>query len=224
MNKVYKKYDKSAVMKRAWVILRSSNGDLSWSECLVQSWNVEKNGTKQITFEYVYNKFYNKILSHVKFRIKDHLTAEEITQDVFVKVSEHLNNYDVKIGALSTWIYNIAKNRIIDHYRRDKSHLKTNISDFVNDRGDEVITFIDHGSESDANMVNDQLSDNINMALSKLKPMYKKVLILCLVENKSYKEISEICGLSLSNTKISIMRGKEKLQTILQAEREMLNA
>lgn len=217
-----KKYNKSRVFKNAWQILRSTNNQaISWSECLKQAWNIEKNGSKVIDINFIYNKYYNKILSFVKFRINDPERAIEITQDVFIKANEHLASYDVNIAAVNTWLYTIAKNKVIDHYRSDKSHLKTNVSDYTDDQGNETYQFVDHNESSDHILENKELLSKINDSFNQLKGNYKKVAMLALIDQKSYAEIAEICDLSLSNVKVTLMRAKEKLQGMLRTEKEL---
>jgi hypothetical protein len=94
--KAKKTYNKSEIMRRAWVIFRSNNNVNTFSDALKQSWSIAKNGTSIVSFSQIYSEHYNKVLNFVSSKIKGRREiAEEITQDVFIKVNEHIKNYDV---------------------------------------------------------------------------------------------------------------------------------
>lgn len=210
-------YNRSRVMQRAWKLFRNQDVNTSkmFGECLKESWNIEKNEYKNITIENLYKNHYQQVFNHINFRINNNITiAEEITQDVFIKANEHLQNYDVNTAKISTWLYKIANNKIIDFYR-SKKDTALHVSDYVNEKGEETIQITD-SQETDSIMNASETNERINNAFEGLKPKYKEVAKLYFIEGKKYGEISTLLDITLSNVKVIINRSRAKLQESLQ--------
>ena len=69
-------------------------------------------------FEEVYEKYFKKVYNYIFGQVLNHEIAEDLTEDVFVKVLDNLEFYNPSMAAISTWIYTIAKNIIINHHKR----------------------------------------------------------------------------------------------------------
>jgi RNA polymerase sigma-70 factor (ECF subfamily) len=152
--------------------------------------------------------------------VRAYVTPEEIINDVFVKWNEHIQNYDVHLGKLNTWLYHIAKNKIIDYYRKTNNNRYVNISNFVNNEtGKETFQIIDNSNNVE-NVENIQLLEEINKAMSKLKPTYKNIAQLFFIEQKKYNEISEILNIPLGTVKGNIARIRSLLQNDLKYVRQ----
>jgi RNA polymerase sigma-70 factor (ECF subfamily) len=219
------KYNKSVVLKRAWKLFKAQNinTSLMFGECLKQSWNIEKNGTIKNDINDIYAKHYNEIYYFIlnKVNLKSEI-AQELTNDTFIKVNNHLNVYDVNKAKLRTWIYTIAKNIVIDFYRTNKKQLlNINISNFVDDKGHEFFELHD-SSESDVDVMNNELSNAINCALDKLKPLHKEIIKLFYYKGLKYQEIADKLSISIDSVKVHLHRTKAKLQELLQNEYTML--
>jgi RNA polymerase sigma-70 factor (ECF subfamily) len=70
-----------------------------------------------MTIEKLYNENYNKILAFLKTKVRNMSDAEELAQDVFLKANKFIDKYDEEKASVSTWLYTIAKNTLIDYYR-----------------------------------------------------------------------------------------------------------
>lgn len=212
------KYDKSRVMRMAWVVYRKSGGDLLWSDSLKQAWNIEKNGMAINTIENLYSRYYKMIFNHIILRVRKYEIAQELTQDVLIKANEHLMNYDVMRAKVSTWLLTIANNKIIDFYRSNaNASNKVNIGDFVNEKGNETLPIIG-GSQANEMTENDELKEKIMSSIGKLKPNYKQVAMLRFVEDKEYSEIAEAMSITVDNVKVMVNRVRAMLQEQLQDE------
>lgn len=210
-----KRYDLSKIMKRAWVIYRANNHKLSWSDSLKQSWNIAKNGVKRISFTDLYNKYYNDVVNYVMSRIGNRETAEEIVNDVFIRINKsYIDNgrYDVNKASFKTLLFNIVKNAIIDYWRKKKMNL-AHIDGYTNDNG---ISSFDFVSKDSNELEQAELHEQVMFALNKLKENEKNVVKMFYLDNYKQKEISEILGLSLTNVKQIIYRTKDKLQVLLK--------
>ena len=76
------------------------------------------------TFEKIYTENYEGVLRHINMRVQDMSVAEELTNDVFMKVHKHLGDYDETKSAIPTWVRFIANNIVIDHFRSSFRSLK----------------------------------------------------------------------------------------------------
>lgn len=187
------------------------------------------------SFEELYNKNYNQILNYINFKINKLNVAEEITNDVFVKVSKHLFEFNSDKSKFNTWLHNIANNTLIDYFRSDKTNLFINVSDFnniinkkglnennINMRQTFDFQFTDN-IKADTNIESQELMNSINKAFKTLKPKYLRIAELYFVEDKQYTEIAAICDIPLNSVKVMILRCREMLQAKLQTEKKLFN-
>lgn len=212
-------YNKSQIMKRAWTIFKASNKTLNWSECLKQSWNIARNGINNVTFERVYNMYYNDVLNYITHRLNNNaIEAEDITQRLFVKISENLKCYDSRKAKLNTWIYTFTKNAIIDFWRKKKLN-KVDIDGCVNEEGKAVFEL---ESDNVDILEQNELKQQIMEAINGLNENEKSVVTMFFLEGRKQDEIAEILGLSKSNVKVITLRAKKKLKSKLQNIYSML--
>lgn len=220
-NTAKKNYNKSVIMKRAWVIYRKSNGKLTWSDALKQSWEIAKNGITTKDFSDIYKKYYQQVYVYVNNKLFGNtIVAEEITNDVFMKAYNHLENYDVFKAQLNTWLFTIAKNTVID-YSRSKGYKNNNntelIDGYVDESGRETYQIGSDTMDGQNNMENKELGSRINTAIAGLKSDRDRELCnLFFREEKTYEEISEILDIPLGTVKGTLNRCRTKLQNKLK--------
>lgn len=175
-------------------------------------------------FTELYNSNYSIIFNyiHKKMNYTNKVDAvKELTNDVFIKANNHLINFDANKSSLKTWLCTIANNTIIDYYRANKNENNSvNIDNFVDAEGNEFLVIADT-TETDSEVNSNELMNGINNAFNSLKDNYKTIANLFFIEQKSHKEICEICNLPLNTVKVMILRCREKLQNTLQSERKI---
>ena len=188
----------------------------NWAKCLKEAWVLVKN-RPMLNFESVYNEYNRRIQNYINTKVKNSDAAQELCADVFIKVNDNLVYYMGEIAGLSTWIYSIAKNTIIDYYRVDKSSHYTNVSNFADaETGKETFQFVASESyETESILENNELSNKINDAFASLKPNYRKIAELYFIEDKQYNEIAEICNIPLGSVKGMLHRCRAMLQESL---------
>lgn len=166
-----------------------------------------KNGDKFI-YKYVYD-LYARMVYNVCFRMSGNKEeAEDLTQDVFVKVFNSINNFR-EDSKLSTWIYRIAVNISINKLRRKKV-INFFAFDFWEDEKREKE--MADNSQSPVNILEkSEIQQIIQEAINSLPSKQKTAIILSRYEELSYKEISKIMELSLSAVESLIFRAKENL-------------
>ncbi len=156
------------------------------------------------SFAPLVSRYQNYVFSIAVQIVKNRDIAEEVSQDVFMKVYKSLASYDGK-SKFSTWIYKIAYRTAIDHYRRIKH---TSDLDLVAERV--------NNDEGRKGAENKDLRSNIEKALDLMKPDAAAVLRLYYLEEQSVQELCEILDLSLSNAKIKLFRARAALKKIME--------
>ena len=126
--------------------------------------------------------------------------ALDCAQETFVKVYRSLKSFKGK-AAFSTWLYQIARNTVIDHYRTSRSEI--DIQDVWDLSSDTDIA-------KDAE-IKDQL-ETVEKYLNQLDSNQREIIILRVWEQMSYKEIAEIVGKSEAGCKMMFLRSIEKLR------------
>lgn len=143
------------------------------------------------------------LFDHFAPRIKSHLMslglpahpAEDLTQDVLVKVWRKAHQFDGGKARLSTWIFRIARNAFIDSKRKAK-YPEVNADDHLHE--------MPATEETDRPVIQQQDAARVKLALATLKPIYKQVIELSFYEELSHSQISDRLSLPLGTVKSRI--------------------
>ena len=154
------------------------------------------NQTKFDSKEEQIEKLYQPMLNYVKKRIQKIEDAEDITQEVFYKLSKSDQN---KIANIKSWIYTTAKNTIIDYYRTKK-----NSTEELN----EIRYF--HTEETDTAAL--ELSQCVSSFIKELPQNYQNTMILSEIHEVPQKEIAEQLNMNYATVRSKIQRGRKKLK------------
>ena len=133
--------------------------------------------------------------------------AEDITQDVFVRVFRSLGSYTP--GTFEGWLHRITTNLFLDQARRKQRIRFDALSD---ERADRLTSTLPGPDDAYADQTFD---DDIERALATLPPDFRAAVVLCDVEGLTYEEISEILGAKLGTVRSRIHRGRAMLRTAL---------
>ena len=152
------------------------------------------------TLENVWNEFAVKLGQFIRARVADPATAEDILQDVFVKIHGRLDQLEDPTK-LQSWIYLIARNAIIDHYRTRKETTEVPESLPAEPRAD------------DTEM--EGLTAAFRRMIYSLPDPYRDALVLTEFEGLTQKELAERLGISLSGAKSRVQRGRAQLKQLL---------
>ena len=162
-------------------------------EC--QKGNLEK-------FSYLYDQYIQKIYDFIYYKTLHKQTAEDLTSKTFMKALEKIGSFTMEKGSFSSWLYRIARNNVIDHYRTQKHD--SNIDD-VWDLSDQK----DIKADLD---IKNKLAE-VEKYLLKLSSDQREIVIMKLWDNLSYNEIAEITGKSVAACKMSFSRTLTKLRS-----------
>lgn len=130
--------------------------------------------------------------------------AEDITQEVFLRLWTHAARFDPCASKLSTWLHNIAHNLCIDHFRKRKR--------LVDQDPDQDI---EGGDEPDAALVARLNADNIREGMMKLPERQRSAIIMCHYQGLSNKEAAEILDVSVDALESLLARGRKALRNLL---------
>lgn len=173
---------------------------------------VELTLQNQDNFLYLMQKYEDKLRRYIhRLTNISNEEANDLLQDIFIKVYTNLNDYD-KSMKFSSWIYRITYNHVISSFRKKQSRPENM---YINDDIDFINTI---SSSLDLEKETDQkiLKDNIINALNKINQKYKDVLILKYLEQKDYKEISDILKKPMGTVATLLNRAKKELKKHLE--------
>ncbi|MGE7837431.1 RNA polymerase sigma factor [Viridibacillus arvi] len=137
--------------------------------------------------------------------------AEDMTQEVFLRVLNNLPSLN-RINNLKTWIFSIAKHVAIDHYRKKKFATLFTEGFFLQ--------FKSNDTEPNELVAQSELKKSVHLAISKLKPNFRTVVILRGINELSIKETAEILQCSESKVKVDYHRALKELKNKLNSDIE----
>lgn len=174
-----------------------------------------------LKFNEIYKQYYGAIYNHIYKHVNDIQVVPELTNDVFVKVAKHLQVFNPEKAKLITWLFNIAKNVLTDHYRYEAK--RKALRDAQGIESDNV-TNIGGGcfASTDGNVDSKELGVNISKALSELSPNLRAVAELFFIKDFSHKQICECLDIPLGTVKGYINRSRERLQIALKNDYAMM--
>ena len=152
-------------------------------------------------FGKIYDQLVDKIYRFILFKVSDRSTAEDLTQNVFLKALQNLKNFD-QTGSFLAWIYTIARNQVIDHYRLSKQKVSL----------DSVKEFL--AAEPELDLETKEAYEELLLNLNKLSKDEQEVISLNCVEGYSFEEIGEIFGKSAGSLRILKYRSLIKLKKL----------
>lgn len=139
--------------------------------------------------------------------LKNEEDAKDCVQQVFLKVIDDLPRYEVK--NFQGWIYMVTKNHCLMRLR-DKKHHSSEWNDNM---------VIESDSErKQLHLEKEKMLNALHQSLQKLKPEQQKCIRFFYLEKKSYQQITEITGFSLSQVKSYLQNGKRNLEIIMAEE------
>ena len=139
----------------------------------------------------LYRRYAPELFGFATSALGDRELAEEVVQDVFAQLWRHAGDYDQRKASVRTWLYAIARNRIIDAHRRAAARPK---------RADDD-TSLDTAAEMDAALDHAVLRWQVSAALARLSPAHREVIRLAHYGDLTMREIAERIGVPLGTVK-----------------------
>lgn len=153
-------------------------------------------------------KYQNAMYSVCLSILKNPQEAQEATQDTFIKMHKSLKSFNLD-SKFSAWLYKIAYRTSLDYLRKRK----TNVS----------FDDVDYGIENDEigqqeSMHQSELSQQLLKAIAYLSPEEAGLIRMFHLEELAIKELADITGMSISNVKVKLFRGRKKLTEIINTK------
>jgi RNA polymerase sigma-70 factor (ECF subfamily) len=146
--------------------------------------------------------------------------AQDLTQEVFIKMYRTLQSYDVDKGAFMTWVTTITRNLLVDHFRKTKQDRVTDSLDAAPSEHEDAMPLSeqleDQGAPPDALAQSQQVGEAVHKALQKLSPDLREAVILRDLHDMDYREIATVLKVPEGTVKSRINRGRAELARLLQ--------
>lgn len=142
--------------------------------------------------------------------------AEDLTQEVFVRVYKSLDQYDAKQGDLTNWLMRLARNLIIDDYRHRQRNPQNSQADDVEDHTFHLRAV---GGSAQKELERRELKAQVQTAIDKLPEDLRTCVILRDIEELTYQEIVDVLKIPEGTVKSRINRGRIELAKILRRMR-----
>ena len=176
-----------------------------------------KNG-REDAFRELVRRYERPVFSLIYRMVRDRETAEDLAQETFIKVLNHIDRYRPEFK-LSSWLFKIANNLTIDHLRKRRldtvsmdgsPHAATAVE--IEATSFDVET---RGETPLEELESRELGSAIEQAISRLRPEYRSCILLRHVEGRSYEEIATTLDLPLGTVKTYIHRARHELRDAL---------
>jgi len=146
-------------------------------------------------------QYRQRVFSFAYYSLRTREDAEDITQDVFIRLWQHWRKIDhERMGA---WLMRVAHNSVIDHTRRHKNEKQ---------RVDLPDTLEDAVSVEDSELESQEFQQHLETAISTLNDPYRSIVIMRDIQGLSYQEIEQTLDLSQSQVKVYLHRARRQLR------------
>ena len=146
--------------------------------------------------------------------------AEDLTQDVFLKLYRNLASFDTQKGNFQTWLTTLARNLLVDHFRRTRLERATDSLDASLSAEDGGLSLAgrlaDPRPSQEAHAAGLELKVRIQQALAQLSPELREAVVFRDLEDMDYKEIAQVLRIPEGTVKSRISRGRGELARLLQ--------
>ncbi|MFB9864353.1 RNA polymerase sigma factor [Rufibacter immobilis] len=163
--------------------------------------------SRNLAFNQLVRKYQQKVYWHVRKMVIDHDDADDLTQEVFVKVWSHLENFR-KDSQLYTWIYRIATNECLNFLSAKKKRFFLPLHDVGAELSDKL--------DATDSFSGDEIQLKLQKALLRLPDKQRLVFNMKYFDDLKYEEISEILGTSVGALKASYHIAVKKIEEYLK--------
>jgi RNA polymerase sigma-70 factor, ECF subfamily len=139
--------------------------------------------------------------------------AADVVQDVFIALIEGKLNFDPLRGALSSFLYGVARNFMLKRAEAERRYLPYQHSASEDD--DEEIDVVDTAVEPLEKILASERAEGVRAALVQIAPHYRDVLILYEIQDLSYVEIAHICQIDIGTVRSRLSRARAKCAALL---------
>ncbi len=151
----------------------------------------------------IWQDFSERLMRFIRRRVRDPHDAEDIRQEVFTKIHRNIDSLK-DADKLQAWVYQIARNTIIEHYRRRRGTMEP--PEVLHEVPDEAPAGLEAA---------ERVASWLKPMIDRLPEKYRQPIILTEFEGLSQKEMAQALGLSISGAKSRVQRAREQLKQML---------
>jgi len=159
-------------------------------------------------------KLYTKRVYAICFRFTNSdLEAQDLTQDVFLRVFKTLGSFRAGEGSFTVWLTRLTRNLLVDHYRRTKNE---RVTDAIDDKLPVLEEKTAQHSRTDGMLAGREAGELLQAALQKLSPELREAVILRDLQEMEYREIARVLNVPEGTVKSRLNRGRAELARVLR--------
>ncbi len=147
-------------------------------------------------------------------------SAEDLTQDVFLKVYRNLGSFDRTKASFGVWLTTLTRNLLVDHYRRSRLERASDSLDDPYSSDEDGPTradrLPDHRMSQEKHVAGVELRARVQAALAHISPELREAVILRDLEDMDYREIADVLSIPQGTVKSRISRGRAELARLLK--------
>ncbi len=171
---------------------------------------------EQTAWEYLIKSHTRRVYAICYRFIGNDTEAQDITQDVFLRVFQNLHSFRVGQGLFRVWLTRLTRNLLIDHYRRSRMQRAT---DSIENQLGVLEEHSTPASRTEGMLAGREASEILQGALQKLSPELRETLVLRDLEELEYREIAEVLNVPEGTVKSRLNRGRAELARILRRQK-----
>ena len=165
-------------------------------------------------------RLYNRRIYNLCYRFTNSPDdAQDLTQDVFIRVYKTMGSYHVEKGAFTTWLTTLTRNLLVDHFRKSKQDRVTDSIDAGLRQEDDSLSLGDRLEDPrptpDDRLASKETQKMVQMALARISPDLREAVILRDLQDMDYKEIAQVLRVPEGTVKSRINRGRMELARLL---------
>jgi len=165
-------------------------------------------------------RLYNRRIYNLCYRFTNSPDdAQDLTQEVFIRVYKTMASYNIEKGAFNTWLTTLARNLLVDHFRRSKQDRVTDSIDAGLREEDDSLSLGDRLEDTrptpDDRLASKETQKMVQLALARISPDLREAVILRDLQDMDYKEIAVVLRVPEGTVKSRINRGRMELARLL---------
>lgn len=155
----------------------------------------------------IYDEYYSKLYKYVLFRVGDPDIAEDLVSEIFKKILQKYNTYNPQIAKLSTWLFTVANNTIINYYKKNNyRNVEIDCEKIVDNYQLEEMVF------------EKELKEKLIQAIMGLDERQRNIIALKFASGLTNREIALMLNLTESNVGTILYRSLQYLRNILKGQ------
>ncbi|HET9284200.1 MAG TPA: sigma-70 family RNA polymerase sigma factor [Candidatus Angelobacter sp.] len=165
-------------------------------------------------------RLYNRRIYNLCYRFTNSADdAQDLTQEVFIRVYRTMASYNIEKGAFNTWLTTLARNLLVDHFRRSKQERVTDSIDAGLREEEDSLSLSDQITDTrpapDDRLASKETQKMVQAALARISPDLREAVILRDLQDMDYKEIAVVLRVPEGTVKSRINRGRMELARLL---------